>query len=175
MKFLLVFTLLLAAILSSCSSQNEAVGFPIILQTESTECGPVCLKMIAQHYKINVDLKELFRLTKMDDDGTSLLSLCQAADSIGLTTLAARVELNKINGDSLPLPAILHWDGNHFVVLYKASKNKLWIADPAIGKVEYSKEEFCKHWGSSESKTKSGIIMLLEVNDSIKTNHLNKK
>ena len=75
----------------------------------------------------------------------------------------------------MPLPAILHWDGNHFVVLYKAAKNKLWIADPAKGKVEYSKEEFCKHWIPSESKSKSGIIMLLEVNDSIKTNNLNKE
>ena len=62
MKFLLAFTLFLTVNLLSCSSQNEAVEFPIILQAESTECGPVCLKMIAQHYKISVAFASYFAL-----------------------------------------------------------------------------------------------------------------
>jgi ATP-binding cassette, subfamily B, bacterial len=149
-----------------CDEQTGEKAFPIILQNESIECGPVCLKMVAEHYGKNVELKKICQLSKMDSSGTSLFALSEAAKEIGLNSLAAKIEFDTLIKKDLPLPAMLHWNNNHFVVLYKYNEEKFWIADPAKGKVEYNKKDFCSHWLQSETISgKEGVILLLETTD----------
>jgi ATP-binding cassette, subfamily B, bacterial len=149
-----------------CVEQTAEKAFPIILQKESIECGPICLKMVAEHFGKKVELRKLCELSKMDSTGTSLFALSEAAKEIGLNSLAAKIEFDTLIKKGLPLPAMLHWNNNHFVVLYKYHKNFFWIADPAIGKVEYDKKEFCSHWLQSDiSNRKEGVILLLEKTD----------
>ena len=95
--------------------------------------------------------------------GTSLLGLSEACDSIGIKNLGIRVEYDSIL--KFYNPTIAHWEKNHFVVVYKMAKDSAWVADPAIGKVRYSKKEFCESWTQSEGNTtpEEGIMLLTEL------------
>ncbi|MFK7771575.1 MAG: cysteine peptidase family C39 domain-containing protein [Saprospiraceae bacterium] len=142
------------------------IGFPIILQKSSMQCGPICLQMISKYHGKEVDVKRLEIISKMDKTGTSLLGLEEAADSVGLESLAVKLSFEDLIKEA-PLPAILHWNMNHFVVVYHATKTKIYIADPAYGKLEYSKEAFCKNWIPKDSTSNNkGIILLLEPTSS---------
>ena len=143
------------------SSENE---FPIIIQEQVTQCGPVCLQMIAKHYGLNIELKRLEVLTKMDDSGTSILNLTEAADSIGLNSLAAKMTFDKLS--TVPLPVIVHWNNNHFLIVYKISENTVWVADPKSGKKTYNRKDFCDNWLNSTLATSTeGIALLLELKE----------
>jgi ATP-binding cassette subfamily B protein len=115
--------------------------------------------MISQYYGENVSIAELETLTKMDDDGTSLLDLSTAADSIGFGNLAVQISFDEFI--EAPLPAIVHWKKNHFVVVYDISTNAVFVADPAIGKIEYSIKQFCKGWMNSEDRTLGDGITII--------------
>lgn len=146
------------------SGVEEEENFPIILQKGDMDCGPVCLQMVCEYYGKNVDLDKLKRISKLDDEGTSLFGLSEAADSVGLHNLGVELPYNDIV--EAPLPAIAYWEGNHFIVVYKVSKDSIWVADPAIGTVEYSKEEFCQSWSKLDSKDpNSGVLLLIETTD----------
>jgi ATP-binding cassette, subfamily B, bacterial len=149
-----------------CSESERRDAFPIILQKEPMECGPVCLQMCTEFYDGRIGLKQLTELTQMDDTGTSLLALSNAADSIGFEKIACKLSVEKLIND-VPLPAIVHWNENHFVVVYNVIDGKeIWVADPAKGKIKYTKEEFCTHWIVKDST--QGIALLLELTDRFK-------
>ena len=95
-------------------------------------------------------------------EGVSLLSISETVKEIGIKTISGRVETNQLV--RVILPCILHWNQNHFVVLYKIKKGKtFYIADPAKGLVKYNLEEFKKHWVSTQSGgEEKGIAMFLE-------------
>jgi ATP-binding cassette subfamily B protein len=103
----------------------------------------------------------------MDNDGTSLGDISEAAEIIGLHTLAVKIDYDTMLNE-VPYPAMLHWNKNHFVVIYKMEKNKIWIADPAKGYVTYTKEEFLPHWINNDidDELKEGYALLLETTDS---------
>jgi ATP-binding cassette, subfamily B, bacterial len=148
----------------ACIGQTEKT-FPIIIQSDPNECGPVCLKMILEHYGKKIDLKELCSLSKMDSTGTSLLALSDAAEKVGMKTLAAKISIERLI-EGLPLPAILHWDNNRFVVLTESKEDKFTIIDPVIGKIRYNKKKFCSHWFQSAiTNGAEGVILLLETTD----------
>ena len=149
----------------NCKGQINKNDFPIILQESALQCGPICLQMIGKYYGRDLDIKKLETISGMDREGTSLFGLSQAADSIGLNNLCVKIPFETLVED-VPLPAILHWNQNHFVVVYKASHRKIFVADPAIGKVEYTKEEFCESWlVKDENSNNEGIVMLLETTE----------
>ncbi len=127
------------------------------------DCGVTCLRMIARYYGKHYSMDFLRDRSYVDREGVSLMGISEAAESIGMRTVAAKVDYTTLVED-VPLPAILHWNQNHFVTVYKINKRKVWIADPAIGKVKYSKKEFMGHWASDkdEDGTPEGIIMMLE-------------
>lgn len=127
------------------------------------DCGPTCLRMVAKHYGRNISLDYLRSQAEYGKQGVSMLSLADTAERIGLKTVGAKLNFEQLINDA-PLPAIIHWDQYHFVVLTPgATKNKLVIADPAKGIIKFNKEEFCKHWVSTtENDTGKGTTLLLE-------------
>ena len=131
------------------------------------DCGPTCLRMVAKHYGKSYSLPYLREKSYIDRAGVSLKGVSEAAEHIGLRSLAVKIPYNnKKNEPSLleaPLPAILHWNQNHFVVAYKANKNYVWIADPADGKHKLKRDEFEKSWLSDGEQ---GIALLVEPSNS---------
>ena len=121
--------------------------FPHFLQPDAMDCGPVCLKMVASYFGKNISLNTLRNLTFSNREGTSFLSLIDAAAALGLKATGARLTAASLG--EMQLPAILHWDQKHFVVLYRVRNKKWYIADPASGLVTMKEEEFLKHWAST--------------------------
>lgn len=136
--------------------------FPHYKQPDNKDCGPTCLKIIAKHYKKTLPLQQIRNLSETVRSGSNLLSLSNAAEKIGFRSLGVKVSLDKLQ--EVPLPCILHWNKNHYVVLYKIKKRIFYISDPAHGLLKYTKEEFLKHWigNNATLETEEGIALLLE-------------
>jgi ATP-binding cassette subfamily B protein len=126
------------------------------------DCGPTCLRMVARHYGKNYSLQHLRSNSFLTREGVSLLGISEAAEAIGFRTLGIKVPFEKLKTEA-PLPFIVHWDQNHFAVVYKISKNKIQVADPAGGLITYTNEEFKKSWLSSiDNGHQTGVALLLE-------------
>lgn len=147
-------------------------------QLDLMDCGPTCLKMISKFYGKNISV-QLFRdKTNVSKSGVSLLSIANAAEAVGFHSLGIKISTDKLIED-IPLPCILHWKQNHFVVLYKVKKNifslndlfvfsrnkscTLHVADPSKGLLTYSITEFNRNWISpTNNEAKEGVALLLE-------------
>ena len=127
--------------------------FPISFQHDSMQCGIACLQMICKYFGREYSLQSLSRICFATNEGVSLLGISDAADTLGLHTVSARVSISDLA--SAQLPAVLHWNQNHFVVLYKVKEkrdyinNLYYIADPGKGRVCYTFDEFYRHWATS--------------------------
>jgi ATP-binding cassette subfamily B protein RaxB len=117
---------------------------PVILQTEAAECGLACLAMVACFYGHRTDLPTLRKRHSVSLKGTTLAQLMAIADQIGLKSRPIKVELEDL--DKLDLPAVLHWDFNHFVVLKAVGTRTLIIHDPGRGQRQVSQQEASKHF-----------------------------
>jgi ATP-binding cassette subfamily B protein RaxB len=117
---------------------------PAILAAEAAECGLACMTMIARYHGHDVDLNGLRQRFSLSLAGASLRSLMGIADQLGFSTRALRVELGSL--PKVNLPAILHWDLNHFVVLKSVQRKFAVIHDPAVGVRKMKWEEFSKHF-----------------------------
>jgi ATP-binding cassette subfamily B protein len=136
--------------------------FPFYKQPDIMDCGPTCLRMIVKNYGKSISLQKLRDKTQIGKEGVNILGISEAAEALGFRTQAVRLNYDSL-AKSAKLPAILHWNQNHFVVLHKVTKNKLFVADPANGLATFSKEEFKSHWMSNkENGQKEGIALLLE-------------
>jgi ATP-binding cassette subfamily B protein len=159
-------------------------SFPFYTQPDSKDCGPTCLKIIAKHYGKTLNIQNLRQLSETTREGSNLLSLSEAAEQIGFRTLGVKISLEKLL--EAPLPCILHWNNNHYVVLYGIKNNKrrklrslfsasaplsfgeglgVRISDPAHGLIEYTQQEFLKSWigNNADATTEEGIALLLET------------
>ena len=128
------------------------------------ECGMTCLRMICKHYGAEYSSEYLSRLCFATNEGVSLLGMSEAAERLGLHTICGRLGPEQLR--NMPLPCILHWNQNHFVVLYRISKNgkKFYIADPGKGLLTRSAEEMEEHWVSTHSEGgDKGVAMLIET------------
>ena len=136
--------------------------FPFIKQHDAMECGVACLAMVCNFFRIEYSIEYLSRICFATTEGVSLLGINETALQLGLRTISGRISINKLW--EAHYPCILHWNQNHFVVLYKVKKGKtFYIADPAKGLVKYNLEEFKKHWISTHSGgEEKGIAMFLE-------------
>jgi len=136
--------------------------FPFYKQPDSKDCGPTCLRIVAKHYGKLISLQEIRELSETTRDGSNLLKLSDAAESIGFKTLGAKLNFNQLN--EAPLPTIAFWNNNHFVVIYKIKKGFIYISDPSFGLIKYTVEEFLSRWigENAEKDTKEGIVMLLD-------------
>jgi len=140
------------------------LSFPYYKQLDKMDCGPTCLRMISKYYGKNFSLDRLRDLSGINREGVSLLGISEAAEKLGFRTTGARLTLQQLK--QAQLPAILHWDQNHFVILYRIT-NKLsrghlifHVADPAKDKINYSQVEFLSHWLSSSQNVQSEGIAL---------------
>lgn len=139
--------------------------FPFYQQHDAMDCGAACLKMIAKHYGRYYSMERLRGITYLGREGVSLLGISDAAEEIGLQTLAVQTTFDQLVS-VIPTPCIAHWnDEEHFVVIFRATKNHVWIADPQEGKFKLSKAEFLQHWASGLTREgePQGILLLLQV------------
>ena len=136
--------------------------FPNYKQTEAKDCGPTCIKIIAKHYGKSINTQQLRKLSETTREGSSLLGLSEAVESIGLKSLGIQLAYNKLK--EAPLPCILHWNKNHYVVLYKIKKDIVYISDPAHGLISFTKKEFLQHWigNNATEETQDGIALFIE-------------
>ena len=137
--------------------------FPLYRQYDSMDCGPTCLRMVAQYHGRSFSAVFLRTHCHIDREGVSLRGIGNAAEKIGLRTLSAKIPFR---GDrevpgllQAPLPVIAHWQQRHFVVVFRISKKYVWVADPAGQKVRLTHPEFLKSWLSDGQR---GVAMLLE-------------
>jgi ATP-binding cassette subfamily B protein len=137
--------------------------FPFYRQLDAMDCGPTCLRMIAKHYGKSYGSRTLRERSHLTREGVSLLSISEAAESIGLRTLMAKIPFEKLRKDA-PLPLVVHWRQRHFVVVYAFRKNKVKVADPAHGLVTFTTEEFLAGWiGEGRDEQNRGVALFLET------------
>ena len=137
-------------------------NFPNYIQADSKDCGPTCLKIIAKYYSKTLSIQDLRDFSETTREGSNLLFLSDAAEKIGFRTLGVKLNLERL--DEAPLPCILHWNKEHYVVLYNIKKGKYYISDPGYGLIEYNQQDFIKFWigNNADNFTQEGIALLLE-------------
>ncbi len=146
------------------------MSFPFVKQPDAMDCGPACLKMIAGFYKINFSLDHLRKKCFITREGVSFLGLSEAADSLGFRTVGVKITYNLLT-DNVPLPCIVHWRQKHFIVVYKIKKDTIWIADPALGLLKFTREEFLRSWATTSTDGEpAGLVLIIEPSPSLYDN-----
>ena len=134
--------------------------FPFLKQNDQSDCGAACLGMICKYYTMPIGLNRLRDMCNVSRDGTSMAALAEAAETLGFVTRGVRTGYEALMRTGLP--AILHWEGNHFVVLYEITKKEVRIADPGLGLRRLTRPEFEKSW--------TNMALLLEYTDQVAEN-----
>ena len=135
--------------------------FPHYIQHDTMDCGPTCLRMVAAFYGKRYSLEGLREKSFITREGVSMLGISEAAEKIGFRSICVQVSYEKLK--EAPLPCIIHWNQQHFVVVYKLNDKHVWVADPGAGKLKYTKKEFCNCWLSSrKNEEDTGVALLLE-------------
>jgi ATP-binding cassette subfamily B protein RaxB len=119
-------------------------GVPLILQSEAPECGIACLAMVASYHGHRTDLSAMRLRLSPSLKGVTLKHVAQIAETMGMTARGVQVPLESLN--KLRLPAILHWDMNHFVVLTRVDGRRITVHDPARGKRVLTLDEASRHF-----------------------------
>lgn len=148
--------------------QNRKLKF--IRQHDSMQCGVACLAMICHYYGKSLSQTYLDSISQPTIEGVSMYGISETAKRIGLNTICAIININNLQKK---LPCILHWNQNHFVILYKINRKgtRFYIADPGNGLLSYSYDEFVRCWGSCESNGETkGIAMFVEPTEEFGTN-----
>ncbi len=138
--------------------QRVTRRYPTYLQQSATDCGAACLVMIGRYWGKNFSISRLRDIANVDRNGSSLRGLAAAAESIGFATRPVQASLDKLAEQTLP--AIAHWEGNHYVVVYEISPKRVIIGDPAIGQRKLSPKNFQAGW--------TGYTLLLQPTVEIK-------
>jgi len=156
-----------------CQRLFRLTMFPYFKQQDSSDCGPTCLKIIIKHYGRNIGISQLRELCNTDSEGSSIKSIIYAGNKIGFDMLGVKSQIEKLNNqdlvlfEELPLPFILHWQEKHFVVVYKITKEKVYISDPAKGKLVYKLSDLSKY---IYNKNNYARVILLEPSSAFHSN-----
>ncbi len=143
------------------------MGFPFTKQYDAMDCGPACLRMTARYHKRNFSLAYLRKKCHITREGVSFLGLSGAADSIGFKTLGLKIPFDFLKEKAI-LPCIVHWRQNHFVVVYRITRDEVHVADPATGIIRLTFDEFEKNWaGTLIDGKKTGLALMLEPSPSL--------
>ena len=140
--------------------------FPLYTQHDAMDCGPTCLRMVAAFYGRRFSLQSLRENCFISRQGVSMLGISEAAEKLGMHTIGLRIPILRLI-DDVPIPCIIHWNQNHFVVLYRIEKRKneclFHIADPAGSKITYTEEEFKRCWLAGRNGGEDeGVVLCLE-------------
>lgn len=125
-------------------SRRRIRSFPHLWQIDEMDCGATSVAIICRHFGRAVSLSRLRQLVHTGLDGASLRAICEAGNELGLSARA--VKASPSNLARMPLPAIVHWDGNHWVVLYDVDKTHVRISDPGMGRRRLPIAEFLDKW-----------------------------
>ena len=150
-------------------------NFKVERQHDSMQCGIACLQMICNYYGKEYSIDSLSKICFATTEGVSMLGISETATSLGFHVVNVKCTVKTLT--EVSLPSILHWNQNHFVVLYRVkNEKKFYIADPGKGLVTYSLEEFKKHWISTNSNGQDkGIAMFLETTPTFFTHQMEDK
>jgi ATP-binding cassette subfamily B protein len=129
--------------------------FPLVRQLDAMDCGAAAVAMVCRHWGRAVSLARVRQLCFTSTDGTSLRALCAAATELGLAARAVKASARNL--PRMPVPAIVHWEGNHWVVLYDVTETHVRIADPALGLRRLPRRDFEERW--------SGYVALFDYTD----------
>ncbi len=149
----------------------------LIPQHDQMDCGPACIAMISSYFGKKYSIDYIRNLSYLMRDGVSLRGISEAAEKIGLSTYASMLDLNTLDVEGT-LPCVLHWNQNHFVVLYNYKKNiltgkyKYKIADPGHGLIALDKEEFKSRWLTDSGK---GVALFLHPTEAFYKKEVLKK
>ncbi len=132
--------------------------YPFFEQQSAADCGAACLVMVGRYWGKNLSINRLRDLTNISRSGASMRSLSAAAESLGFATRPVKASLDKFAQQ--PLPAIAHWQGKHYIVVYEITKKQVIVADPAIGQRQLNIKEFLAGW--------TGYALLLQPTASLK-------
>jgi ABC transporter, ATP-binding protein len=129
---------------------------------ESTDCGAVCLQMLCAFYGKPISLQYIKEGLSISRIGITIRDVKTRATELGLNTIVAKATLQQIV--KMQSPVILHWNNNHFVVLYKVKKERgdtysYYIADPANGKIKFTEKEIKRYWLEEKE---DGIVILTQ-------------
>ncbi len=158
---------------ASVYNPRRARKYPALLQLSEMDCGAACLAMILRYYGKHVSINRLRELANISRDGASLYNVAEAAEQVGFQVRGIRANYDHLVKSELP--AIAHWQGYHYIVVYEASPTHVLVADPAIGLRRISKADFERDWtgylllftptprleGVEESKTTVGRFLPL--------------
>ncbi|MFN7976786.1 MAG: peptidase domain-containing ABC transporter [Vicinamibacterales bacterium] len=117
---------------------------PVVRQIDEMDCGAACLAMVTRAFGRRVSLARIRQLINTGLDGTSLRSICRAGEELGLATRSVKASVRHL--DRMPLPAIVHWDDYHWIVLAKVGPSSIRVVDPAVGPRTFTREEFLEKW-----------------------------
>ena len=121
----------------------------LIKQFDETDCGAACLAMLASHFGSHLSITKIREVAGTDREGTSLKGMLEAAKKLNLDAKAVKGN-EQIFSKKFPVPLVAHLQyqngNNHFVVIAKINEKRVWIYDPALGKISYKKENFLKIW-----------------------------
>lgn len=136
------------------------MGRTFVRQKDVMQCGIACLAMVCRHYGADTDIDDIEKLCPSNREGVSLLALSETAEELGLENESAKLTPEQLA--LVPVPCILHWNQNHFVVLCKVSKNGryFYVSDPGKGRIRYDAGEFARHWVADGDGR--GIAMVLQ-------------
>ncbi len=135
---------------------------PFLEQRESKDCGSTCLRALLIYFGKNVDIeiiREYFATTR---EGSSLFNLARAARKLGFKSDAVKLSFDDIF--EVKLPCVIHWENNHYVVLYKIEKNRFYLMDPAVGHIKQDKNSFVAGWCKNGHNNCNGTALLIEPN-----------
>ena len=138
------------------------MAYPFVRQFDAMDCGPACISMISQWHGKYISLETVRSRAYLTREGVSFLGLKTAAESIGFNALGVKIPFSRL-ADKAPLPCIVHWQQNHFIVVNKIDKGRVWISDPALGRLRLTTDEFLTGWSSDKKgDLPSGMALFLE-------------
>lgn len=149
----------------------RSMRFKTVRQRDAMQCGAACLTGVCRFYGGRHTLDEVSDLCQPSTEGVSLKAISNSAQKLGFETICARASVDSLLENIAP--AILHWNQNHFVVLYKISRKgqRFHLSDPAKGNITLSRNEFEQHWLShTVNGCPRGIVLFLSLSEQFKTN-----
>jgi len=148
---------------------------------DAMDCGPTCLRIIAEHYGRTIPAESLREACHITKNGVSLLGISDAAEGIGMHSVSVKLSWEQLR-DEATFPCIVHWNQNHFVVVYKIAKKRgtwyVYISDPGEGLLKYTEEQFLKSWleiKDDDGKSVKGVALLMEPTPEFYTQEVDDK